>query len=417
MDALKSNVKKAALVDEASRPPLVPSEKHNAFLGRHVAFRHKTDLVTKTRRSTLPSLVQISTTDGTAVPKRAQSAGRRRPSSPSTPSSRVPRPATPASRSVTPVRDAATELPKSSKRIASTRTPDGLWPVVRNLSSSFQSESVGANKKDKLVSSSSLDRSKGEVSVLTERKRNPFRRKNIGEHHENDQPPKEPPKWITERHRWPAMTGGPVPTNLMSRSIDLSDKANRPVTLSNTSRGLSPRKMPASEGKFKGSNQSLDEVARRLSIQSSRREDKVDFGSNTNAHTIERSRSVSRPNRTVTFPVPILQRPSSPSNMAASSTSRSFQRPSQTRPSTPCRSQSAGIIQSDITSPIINYMVDGKKGKKSVSQIENIHQLRLLHNRYLQWLFINDHAEDILSYQTIVVEVNKIAYYLHQSFI
>jgi hypothetical protein len=282
---------------------------------------------------------------------------------------------------------------------------------MRNLSSSFQSESVGFNKKDKVVSSSSLDRSKGEVIVLTERKRNPFRRKNIGEHCKNDQPPEEPPKRITERHRWPAMTGGQVPTNLMPRSIDLSDKANRPVTLSNTSRGLSPRKMPACEGKFKGSNQSLDEVARRLAIQSSRIEDKVDFGSNTNAHTIERSRSVSRPNRTVTFPVPI---PSSPSKMAASLTSRSFQRPSRTRPSTPCRSQSAGIIQSGITSPIINYMVDGKK---RVSQIENIHQLRLLHNRYLQWLFINARAEDILSYQTTAVEVNKIAYYLHQSFI
>jgi hypothetical protein len=478
MDALKNNVKKAALFDETSRPPLVPSEKHNAFLGKDVASRYKTGIAaaTKTRRCTSPSLVRTSTTDGTAVSKRAQSADRRRPSSPSTSSSRVSRPTTPASRPVTPVRDAATELPKSSKCIANTRAPDGLWPAMRNLSFSFQLESVVANKKDKLVSSSSLDRSKREVSVLSERKRSPFRRKNIGEQCENDQPSEEPPKRVTERHRWPAMIGGQVPTNLMSRSIDLSDKANRPVTLSNTSRGLSPRRMPACEGKVKGSNQSLDEVARRLAIQSSRREDKVyfgsstnaqtaersrsvnrpnrtvtypvpalqrpsspsktaasstsrsfqspsrredriDFGSSTNAQTAERSISVSRPNRTVTYPVPVLQRPSSPSKTAASSTSRSIQSPSRTRPSTPCRSQSARIIQSGVTSSIINYMVDAKKGKKNASQIENIHQLRLLHNRYLQWLFINARAEDILSYQTTIVEVNKIAYYLHQSFI
>ncbi|GJM98741.1 hypothetical protein PR202_ga15776 [Eleusine coracana subsp. coracana] len=406
MDALKNDMKKAALVGETLRPPLVPSEKHNAFVGKDVASRYKTDLAvaTKTKRCTSPSLGRTSATDGTAVPKRAQSADRRRPSTPSTPSSRVSRPSTPLSRSVTPVRDTVTELPKSSKRIASTRVPDGLWPAMRNLSSSFQSESVAANSKHKLVSGSSLDSSKGEVSALTERKRSPFRRKNVGEQCENDQPSEEPPKRVTERHRWPAMIGGQVPKNLMSRSIDPSDKANRPVPVSNTSRGFSPRKMPASEGK--GSNQSLDEVARRLAIQASRRDDKVDSGSNINSQKTERSKSVSRPNRTVTFPVPVLHRPSSPSKVlsAASSTSRSFQSPSRVRPSTPSRSQSAGSIQSGVTSPIINYMVDAKKGKKNASQIENIHQLRLLYNRYLQWLFVNARAEDILSFQMTVVE-------------
>ncbi|GJN33965.1 hypothetical protein PR202_gb22596 [Eleusine coracana subsp. coracana] len=407
MDALKNDMKKAALVDETLRPPLVPSEKHNAFVGKDVASRYKTDLAvaTKTKRCTSPSLGRTSATDGTTVPKRAVSADRRRPSTPSTPSSRVSRPSTPLSRSVTPVRDTITELPKSSKRIASTRAPDGLWPAMRNLSSSFQSESVAANSKHKLVSGSSLDRSKGEVSALTERKRSPFRRKNVGEQCENDQPSEEPPKRVTERHRWPAMIGGQVPKNLMSRSIDPSDKANRPVPVSNTSRGFSPRKMSASEGK--GSNQSLDEVARRLAIQASRRDDKVDSGSNINSQKTERSKSVSRPNRTVTFPVPVLHRPSSPSKVlsAASSTSRSFQSPSRVRPSTPSRSQSAGSIQSGVTSPIINYMVDAKKGKKNASQIENIHQLRLLYNRYLQWLFVNARAEDILSFQTTVVEI------------
>ncbi|TVU09559.1 hypothetical protein EJB05_43042 [Eragrostis curvula] len=411
MDALKSNVKKTALVDETLRPPLVPYEKHNAFLGRDVASRYKTGptAASKTRRCTSPSLARTSATDGTAAPKRAQSADRRRPSTPSTASSRVSRPSTPTSRSITPVRNTLTELPKSSKRIASTRAPDGLWPAMRNLSSSFQSESAAASadKKDKVVSDSSLDCIKGEVSILTERKKSPFRRKNIGEHCENDQPSEEPQRRVTERHCWPAMTSGQVPTNLKSKSIDLSEKASKPATLSNTSRGLSPRRMPAREGKVKGSNQSLDEVARRLAIQASRRDDNVDSGSNINTQITERSKSVSRPARTVTFPVPVQNRPSSPSKVlsAASSTSRSFQSPSRTRPSTPCRSQSAGTIPTGVASPIINYMVDAKKGKKNASQIENIHQLRLLYNRYLQWRFINAHAEDILSFQTTAVEI------------
>ncbi|CAD6219229.1 unnamed protein product [Miscanthus lutarioriparius] len=422
MDALKSYAKKADLADETLRPPLVPSEKHNAFRVRDVASRCKTDLAdaTKIRRCTSPSLGQTSAPEGTPAPKRAQSADRRRPSTPSTPPSKVSTPSTPASRSITPVRDTTRDLHKSSKRIASTKAPDGLWPAMRNLSSSFQSESVAAptTRKDKVVTA--LDCSKGQASVLTERKRSPFRRRNIGEHCENAQPSEEPPKRVIEQHRWPAMIAGQAPKNFMSRSIDLSDKATRPVLSSNTSRGLSPRKAPSvgpvqssntsrglsprktpsAEASVKLSNQSLDGVARSLAIQASRRDDKVD------SQAIERSKSLSRPNRTVTFPVPVLQRSSSPSRAlpATSSTSRAFQSPSRTRPSTPCRSQSAGAIQASVPSPLINYMVDARKGKKNASQIENIHQVRLLHNRHLQWRFINAHAEVALSFQKATVE-------------
>ncbi|KAL6655558.1 hypothetical protein ACP70R_006384 [Stipagrostis hirtigluma subsp. patula] len=409
MDALKSNVKKAVLVDETVRPPLVPSEKHNACRGRDVESRYKTGLpaATKTRRCTSPSLARTSSTEGTPIPKRAQSADRRRPSTPSAPSSRVSTPSTPKSRLVTPVRDTVPELHKSSKRIASTRAPDGLWPAMRNLSSSFQSEPVAApaGKKDKVVSGSSLDCTKGQVGVLTERKRSPLRRKNIGEQCENAQPSDEAPKRVIEQQRWPAMIGGQMPTNMI-RNIDISDKATRSARLPNTSRGLSPRKIPASEGTVKGFNQSMDEVATRLAIQARRRDDKVDSGSITHSETTEKSKSASRPSRTATFPVPVLHRPSSPSKLlsAAPLASRAFQSPSRTRPSTPCRSQSAGTIPSGVTSPVINYMIDAKKGKKNASQIENIHQLRMLYNRYLQWRFINAHAEDSLSFQKGTVE-------------
>jgi hypothetical protein len=245
-----------------------------------------------------------------------------------------------------------------------------------------------------------LDFTKGQESALTERKRSPFRRKNIGEQCENAQPSEESPKRVIEQHRWPAMIGGQVPKNLMSRSIDLSGKTTRSVP-ANTSRGISPRKTPSVESSDKGLSPSLDEVARSLAIQASRRDDNAD------SQKTERPKSVSRPNRTATFPVPVLRRSSSPNKAlpAASSTSRAFQSPSRTRPSTPCRSQSAGASQASVTSPIINYMVDARKGKKNASQIENIHQLRLLYNRHLQWLFINANAEDTLSFQKVTVEV------------
>jgi len=115
---------------------------------------------------------------------------------------------------------------------------------------------------------------------------------------------------------------------------------------------------------------------------------------------------VSRPSRTITLPVPILHRSSSPNKVlsATSSASRAFQSPSRTRPSTPCRSQSAASIQSGVIAPVVSYMVDPRKGKKNASQIENIHQLRLLHNRYLQLLLVNARAEDVLSFQKATAE-------------
>ncbi|KAL5201270.1 hypothetical protein ABZP36_035624 [Zizania latifolia] len=412
MDTLRSDVKKAAVVNETPRPPLVPSEKHNASpvnRGRDVASRYKNGLsahaATTTRRCSSPSPGRTSATEGTPVQKRAQSADRRRPS---TPSSRVSKPSTATSRSVTPVRDIVTEGHKSFRHTTSTKTPDGLWPAMRNLSSSFQSESVvtPGNKQNKVVSIGSLDRTKGQASVLAERKGSPLRRKNIGEQCENAQLAEVHPRRVVEQHRWPAMLSGRETSSILSRSIDLSDKASRSVPLTNTSRGLSPRKMLASEGTGKGFNRSLDEVARRLAINSSGRNDQVNSGSDVYSQSTEKCKSVSRPSRAITLPVPVLHRSSSPSKTlsATSFISRSFQSPSRTRPSTPSRSQSAGTIQSGVASPIISYMVNANKGKKNSSQIENIHQLRLFYNRYLQWLFVNARAEDNISFQKTTAE-------------
>ncbi|VAI32697.1 unnamed protein product [Triticum turgidum subsp. durum] len=411
MDVHKSTVQKTALVEETRRPPLVPSEKHNASSlsrVRDVASRYKTGQgATATRRCTSPSLGRTSTTNGTPVPNRAQSADRRRPSTPSTPSSKVSTPSTPTSRSITPVRDTVKEVNKSSRCIANERSPHGLWPAMRNLSPSYQLESVAApgNKKDKVVSSPSLDHIKGQASVLTERKRSPLRRKKITEQCENSRPSEDLPKRATEQNRWPAMTSGRGPANLMPNT-ELSDKSSKPVTLSNTSRGLSPRKISASEDAGKRLNQSLDDVARRLAIHAKRRDEQLDSGSDVYSQTTERSKYVSRPSRTTTLPVPVLHRSSSPNKVlsAASSASRAFQSPSRTRPSTPCRSQSAGSIQSGVIAPVVSYMVDPRKGKKNASQIENIHQLRLLHNRYLQLRLVNARSEDVLSYQKATAE-------------
>jgi hypothetical protein len=70
------------------------------------------------------------------------------------------------------------------------------------------------------------------------------------------------------------------------------------------------------------------------------------------------------------------------------------------RPSAPapCQSKCApSYAQSGVEQPGFNYFVDARKGKKNAGQIEDIHQLRLLNNRYLQWRLVNAHSEDTLS--------------------
>jgi hypothetical protein len=59
---------------------------------------------------------------------------------------------------------------------------------------------------------------------------------------------------------------------------------------------------------------------------------------------------------------------------------------------------------------VFNYIVDARKGKKSASQFENIHQLRLLYNRCLQWQFVYARSEDTLTFQKSSIEVCYIGF-------
>jgi hypothetical protein len=54
---------------------------------------------------------------------------------------------------------------------------------------------------------------------------------------------------------------------------------------------------------------------------------------------------------------------------------------------------------------VFNYVADPRKGKKTENQVENIHRLRLLENRYLQWRFVNAISEATLSFRRNSAEV------------
>eukprot|EP01018_Ginkgo_biloba_P025085 Gb_12272 [translate_table: standard] len=62
-------------------------------------------------------------------------------------------------------------------------------------------------------------------------------------------------------------------------------------------------------------------------------------------------------------------------------------------------------IRSSSTGSVLNFSGDARKGKKGPSQLEDAHLLRLLHNRQLQWRFINARAEAAMNAQTVTAEV------------
>lgn len=172
-----------------------------------------------------------------ATPSRTSSGGSRpttpsRISAPASPSSAPSSPSSSSSSSSTPVRDAVSETQSAPRRLSAGRAPDGLWPSMRSLSSSFQPESKGK----RISSSSSADQAKTRDAAPADRKRSPLRGRATPEQSEN------PHAKVIDHHRWPAMMGGRVSASTMSKSMDLTDKISRSTLPSVQSRGVSPKR-------------------------------------------------------------------------------------------------------------------------------------------------------------------------------
>ncbi|CAO2206868.1 unnamed protein product [Urochloa humidicola] len=399
----------AAAAGGARRRPLTPSEKNNnaaaptptAGRRREVPSRFKPVVAPPAspaaRRCASPDPSRASAADGSASCNRARSADRARPAAPpAATSSRLKPSAIAAARSGSPARDrdAAVEAP----RARSAKVSDGLWASVRSLVSASAAPGM---KIHRLVNGlPSSEQAKLRSGSAAERKRSPFRgsTNNTGDQCENARPSESHGNRVTEQqHRWPGMmmTGRGV-AGLTSTSSAPAERASRSVSSPNASAGCSPRRMHPSEGTGNCLKRPSNEMAK---IAHRRRKDKADSSSDT-SQTSESSKSTCRPCKAISSPVPVLQRSKSLRQglSAALSTSRSCQSPSRTRPLTTCRSKSdLSAAQSGVDQPMFNYIVDARKGKKNAGRIENIHQLRLLNNRYLQWRFVNALSEDTLS--------------------
>ncbi|WVZ92720.1 hypothetical protein U9M48_038766 [Paspalum notatum var. saurae] len=413
MEAAKDERRKAAATGDAQRRrPLAPSEKNNAApAGRRrepqPPSRFKpvappasapAPAAFAARRCSSPSPDRAAS----AACNRARSADRARPA----PSSRLNPSA--AARSATPPRDAAAEAHGGTPPRARNAKASGNGGLrassARSSSPSLRSEPLlyPAKKVDRLVQGLPSEQPKLRSGAAAERKRSPLRgsTSSISDHCENARPSESPAtaSRVAEQHRWPGMTTGRgSPSHgLTPASVVPSEKASR-------------RRIHPSEGAGKGLKRPPDanETAK---MAHRRRKDVADSCSETSSQTSESSKSACRRSKPISSPVPLLQRSSSSPRQglspAASSAPRSCQSPSRMRPSAPCRSKCAPSAALSVAEqPVFSYIVDAWKGKKSAGQIENVHQLRLLNNRYLQWRFVNALSEEAQSQKNSVVSI------------
>ncbi|CAD6265345.1 unnamed protein product [Miscanthus lutarioriparius] len=440
MEAVKAERRTAAAAadDGAQRRPLAPSEKNNAAPAdwrSEGPSRFKPvapPAAPGARRCSSPSPGRASAADGGSATcnNRARSADRARPAAPSpAPSSRLMKPST-AARSASAVhpREAAADGHSTPPRSRNAKKASGdLWASAAWSSSPLhRPEPVQqslASKVDRLVQGLPSEQAKLRPAgaLAAERKWSPRRgsTNNTGDRCENARPsesPAIPSVRMHEQHRWPGMMtgrgrGSAGLTTSTSAAAPAEKASSRPVSSSDASAGRSPRRTHSSEGTSttgKSLKRPSNEMAK---IVHRRRKDKADSSSDTSSQTSEGSKSTCRPNKPISSPVPVLHRSSSSPRQgllsAASSASRSCcHSPSRMRPSVPCQSKCASsAAHSAVEQPVFNYIVDARKGKKSAGQIENIHQLRLLSSRYLQWRFVNAHSEETLSHKNSVESI------------
>ncbi|URE18262.1 hypothetical protein MUK42_37203 [Musa troglodytarum] len=421
---------KTSRTENNHRLPLLPSKKNNDISAtrkpKNVASRYKsgissTPVLTPSspRRHPSPNASHTSPAPAVSLPKRPQSAERIRPTTPSSrfsaPSSpsRPSTPSSPSSRSTTPAHDMVVEIHSTTQRLLSNRTPDGLWPSMRSLSSSFQSESpvISVSKKEKVVVNSSEKTIKSPANIVIERKMTPRRGRNSSDQSENSKPLDNSNARIIDQCRWPGMLGGRSSANGLSRSVDLSDKSSRSASLTVALRGVSPKRTnPSSDSATRVPQPSLSEVTERVfNDGGGRAEQCVKSVVNSSSQISVRYSSVTRSNKTQSSPVPGLRCLSSPNKVLSTSTSsytaRGMSSPSRTRPSTPVSSSSNVTSRMVGTSSVLNYSVGVQKGKKNRNHIEDAHQLKLLYNANLQWRFVNARADKTLLVQKMKTEM------------
>ncbi|KAK4348616.1 hypothetical protein RND71_031371 [Anisodus tanguticus] len=106
------------------------------------------------------------------------------------------------------------------------------------------------------------------------------------------------------------------------------------------------------------------------------------------------------PSRGLVSPLRGGLRPASPSKALAPSPIRGMSSPTRTR------NGAVGSISNNscIMPSILSFAADARRGRVGENRIVDVHELRLLYNRHLQWRYVNARAEAALRAQTTTAE-------------
>ncbi|KAH0465472.1 hypothetical protein IEQ34_005575 [Dendrobium chrysotoxum] len=370
-------------LEETTRPKLGLCEKRNGvplvcnFRTRETSSGYKTSTASLSiqvvpRRSQSPLFNPKSNEQELKLLRRSKSADRIRPSNSLSVCSRPLTPSSKSSRPSTPTYDSVTEMHSTPRHLLAGRTPDGLWPSMKSLSSSFGLNSTPPQ------------------SSIPERKWIPPQSWKTSDLSENSRPVDDLHGRTVEQDPW---------LGLRSRMISAnSSKFNSLIT---PTRGVLHGSIHDFHVSDKRHKQLKSKVERRVTLDcngqskhescmrmssprlcSSEKALQVRKASWRSSSPISRSYHVLPLNKTLSAPQPTLKQISSPSFTSNSTKSRECS-----------------------TSSVLNYTVEARKGKQGTKRIEGAHQLRMLYNRYLQWRFVNALTEDVLSVQRIKAEL------------
>ncbi|CAM6030535.1 unnamed protein product [Sphagnum balticum] len=362
------------------------------------------------------------------VPKRALSAERRRPW-----------PAITSDEKAASTSSAEVALASVKPRPRSGRGPE-LWP---SMSASKQTESngiptnvgrlEGRDKESSQPSDHTLkpaangahrptDRSADPAVRSPQRKGSPVRRQSIDQV-ENARPATNL-HLKPDQQRWPGISNGKVFGGVMTRSVDLNTESvssggsgpgcrgpGRGTTVpARVWQDTSNRLRRFSEGDRTRSLESDLAAAGAQGLKAVRRSRVVPIGSQQSPTSTESMSgnmtsgwSLST-GRVMSNPGSIPQLSLSPQQTKGSSSLlRGLPSPQRTRPVSGTMSISG--TARNLGGMIMNFGFDGRsRGKKALTQQEEAQVLRIFHNRWLQWRFVNARAEAVMSAQKSAAE-------------
>ncbi|KZV34621.1 QWRF motif-containing protein 8 [Dorcoceras hygrometricum] len=411
-------------ISVATKPPSIQAVNNHGILRSRigeVSSRYKSPASsTGPKLCPSPNTSRTAPTSTESCPKRAVSAERKRSLGPLSPPSPSPS---------TPVQDTSSEMLMASKWIAGKKFP-GPSRSMRSLSVSFKSDiiSVPMSKREKPVSnvlsdrvlrpSSNIAHKQAELPAsrkpTPERKGTPNKGRRSSDKSENSKPTDSLPASLVHQHRWPTRVNGRASSTAVNRDINLTDKMNKTASLSHSMKAeLYPRRLSLDGTPLQKFTNDL------LMIRTCCDNGKVMLNGclSDDSSMMIQSASSSAPDktpvmyaaaRTQYLPTPVLRSPSPPVSRGVSPARNKVGKPSSRGPSPARVRPSSPSRQPQTSTSVLSFIADIKKGNKAATHIEDVHQLRLLYNRHLQWQYANARSDAVLN--SLKVKAEKILY-------